>query len=47
MCILKYINLISLVFLSASGLAWQAALKKTKEKIDLLTDIDTVSRFGT
>ena len=39
--------MISLVFLSASRLAWQAALKKTKEKIDLLTDIDTVSRFGT
>ena len=25
---------------SASGLAWQAALKKTKVKLDLLTDID-------
>ena len=27
-------------FLPAPGLAWQAALKKTKVKLDLLTDID-------
>ena len=27
-------------FLLAPGLAWQAALKKTKVKLDLLTDID-------
>ena len=27
-------------FLSAAGLAWQAALKKTKLKLHLLTDID-------
>ena len=27
-------------FLSAPGLAWQAALKKTKVKLDLLTEID-------
>ena len=27
-------------FLSAPGLAWQAALKKTKVKFDLSTDID-------
>ena len=27
-------------FLSAPGLTWQAALKKTKVKLDLLTDID-------
>ena len=27
-------------FCSAPGLAWQAALKKTKVKLDLLTDID-------
>ena len=27
-------------FLSAPELAWQAALKKTKVKLDLLTDID-------
>ena len=27
-------------FLSTSGLAWQAVLKKTKVKLDLLTDIN-------
>ena len=27
-------------FLSTPGLAWQVALKKTKVKLDLLTDID-------
>ena len=27
-------------FLTAPGLAWQAALRKTKVKLDLLTDID-------
>ena len=27
-------------FLCGSGLAWQAVLKKTKVKLDLLTDID-------
>ena len=27
-------------FLSAPGLAWPAALKKTKVKLDLLIDID-------
>ena len=27
-------------FLSSSGLAWQTALKKTKVKLDLSTDID-------
>ena len=29
-------------FLSAPGLAWQACLKKTKVKLDLLTNIDMV-----
>ena len=27
-------------YLSAPGLAWQAALKETKVKLDLLTDFD-------
>ena len=27
-------------FLSAPGLAWQACLKKTDEKLELLTDVD-------
>ena len=27
-------------FLSASGLAWQACLKKTEVKLELLTDVD-------
>ena len=29
-------------FLSAPRLTWQAALKKTKVKLDLLTDTDTL-----
>ena len=29
-------------FLSTPGLAWQTALKKTKVKLDLLTDIDVL-----
>ena len=39
MC-LKIYHLDSVKFLSAPGLAWQAALKKTKVKLDLLADID-------
>ena len=44
-CVLKYMNLIPLVFFflfffSAPGSAWQAALKMTKVKLDLLTDIN-------
>ena len=30
-------------FLSAPGLAWQAALKTTKVKLDLFTDIDVIN----
>ena len=37
---LKICELDPAKFLSAPGLAWQAALKKTKVKLDLLTDID-------
>ena len=37
--VLKYTNLILLIFLSAPGLAWQACLKKTKIELELLTDI--------
>ena len=29
-------------FCSALGLAWQAALKKTKVKLDIFTDIDVL-----
>ena len=39
MC-LKIYELNSAKFLSAPGLAWQATSKKTKVKLDLLTDID-------
>ena len=37
---LKIYELDSTKFLSAPGLAWQAALKKTKVKLDPLTDMD-------
>ena len=39
MCLEVY-ELDSAKFLSAPGFAWQAALEKTKVKLDLLTDID-------
>ena len=39
MC-LKIYQLDPAKFLSAPGLAWQAALKKTEVKLELLTDID-------
>ena len=39
MCIEIY-ELDPVKFRSAPGLAWQEALKKTKVKLDLLTDID-------
>ena len=39
--VLKYTNLTTQTwFLSAPGLAWQAAMKKTKTKLDLLNNID-------
>ena len=38
--VLKYTNLILLIFLSAPGLAWQACLKKTRVELELLTDIN-------
>ena len=41
MCI-KIYELDPAKFLSALELAWQTALKKTKVKFDLLTDIDTL-----
>ena len=39
MC-LKIYQLDPAKFFSAPGLAWQAALKKTEVKLELLTDID-------
>ena len=33
-------------FISAPGLAWQAALKKTQVKMDLLTDVDMLLMVG-
>ena len=32
-------------FISAPGLAWQAALKKTQVKLDLITDFDMILMF--
>ena len=37
---LKFYHLDPAKFLSAPGLAWQAAWKKTEVKLELLTDID-------
>ena len=37
---LKIYELDPVKFLLVPGLAWQAAFKKTKVKLDLLTDID-------
>ena len=37
---LKIYELDPTKYFSASGLAWQAAFKKTKVKLDLLTEID-------
>ena len=41
-CIKTY-ELDSARFLSAPGLPWQTALKKTKVKLNLLTDIDVIN----
>ena len=44
----KYIEIYELDpahFLLAPGLAWQACLKKTKVKLELLTDIDMLLMF--
>ena len=41
MC-LKIYDLDLARFFTAPGLAWQAALRKTKVKLDLLTDIDMI-----
>ena len=37
---IKVYELDPTLFLSAPGLAWQACLKKTKIKLELLTDVD-------
>ena len=42
---LKINHLDPVKFLSAPGLAWQAALKKTELKLELLTDIDMLLRL--
>ena len=42
-CVLKYAKLSLQKFISALGLAWQADFKKTKVKLDLLTDINMLS----
>ena len=39
---LEIYKLDSIYFVSASGLAWQACLKKTKVKLELLTDYDMI-----
>ena len=40
---LEIYELIPAKFLSAPELAWQAALNKTKLKLDVLTDIDVIN----
>ena len=42
---LKLCNLNLAKFLSAPGLPWQADLRKTKVKINLLTDVDMLLRL--
>ena len=41
MCLEIY-ELDPVYFVSAPGLAWQACLKKTEAKLELLTDYDTI-----
>ena len=41
----RFINQISIHFLSAPGLAWQACLKKTCVELELLTDPDMLLTF--
>ena len=43
---LKFYELDPVKFLSAPGLAWQVALKKTEVKLELLTDIDMLLMIG-
>ena len=45
MCIKVY-DLDPVHFLSAPGLAWQACLKKTEVKLELLTDVDMLLMVG-
>ena len=40
--VLKYMNLILFIFLSATGSAWKACLKMTWVKLELLTNNDTL-----
>ena len=40
---LKNYYLYPVNFFSAPGLAWQAALKETEVKLELLTDVDKLS----
>ena len=42
-CVLKYYKLDPAHSFIALELAWQAAFKKTKVKLDLLTDVDMLS----
>ena len=43
MLCLKINELVPAKFISAPGLAWQAASKKTKVKLDILTDVNVIN----
>ena len=43
MLCLKINELVPAKFISAPGLAWQAASKKTKLKLDILTDVNVIN----